>query len=338
MHYTGAITGRVSMKTPIRIGILGAAKIAPAAVIKPAKENPEFEVVAVGARSVERGRAYAAEHGIPNVAASYEELVKRDDVDLVYNALPPAMHAEWSIAALESKKPVLCEKPFTRNAAEARKLIGVAEATGQILIEAFHNRFHNVLKCAHAITASGELGKIQHAEAIFDVPIPYVDGELRWSRELGGGALMDLGTYCVHAIRTNLREEPRVNRAEANVQHRVDASMEAEWAFRSGATAKVHCSMISKGFAARFKVIGENGSFEILNFLAPQMGCRFTVTVDGKTREEPTEGDATYVAQLKHVADVLLRGAEQLTGGADSIAQMEAIDATYAAAGIDRNF
>jgi predicted dehydrogenase len=232
----------------------------------------------------------------------------------------------------------LCEKPFTRNAKEARQLVGVAEATGVVLIEAFHNRFHNVMKRAHAITASGELGRIKRAEAVFDVPIPYRDGELRWSRELGGGALMDLGTYCVHAIRTNLREEPRVNSARAHVEHRVDAAMEAEWAFPSGATAKVHCSMVAKGFSAKFTVEGDKGRFEILNFLAPQMGCRFTVTVDGKTREEPTEGDATYVAQLKHVGDVLLRGAKQLTGGADSIAQMEAIDATYAAAGMDRNF
>lgn len=326
------------MKTPIRIGILGAAKIAPGAVIKPAAENPEFEVVAVGARDIAKAKAYAAEHNIPNVAASYDELVRRDDVDLVYNALPPSGHAEWSIAALEAGKPVLCEKPFTRNAAEARKAVGVAEATRRPLIEAFHNRFHRVLLCAHAITASGELGRIKHAEAVFDVPIPYVDGELRWSRELGGGALMDLGTYCVHAIRTNLREEPRVNSARAVVQHNVDASMEADWSFASGATAHIHCSMISKGFAARFVVTGERGSFEILNYLAPQMGSKFTVTVDGKTREEPTDGDSTYAAQLNHVADVLLRGAKQLTGGADSIAQMEAIDATYEAAGMNRKF
>jgi predicted dehydrogenase len=326
------------MKTPIRIGILGAAKIAPGAVIKPAKENPEFEVVAVGARDLGKAKAYAAEHGIPNVVGGYDELVRSKDVDLVYNALPPSGHAEWSIAALEAGKAVLCEKPFTRNAAEARKLVGVAEATGNVLIEAFHNRFHRVLLKAHAITASGELGKIKHAEANFDIPLPYVDGELRWSRELGGGALMDLGTYCVHAIRTNLREEPRVNSARADVQHGVDATMESEWSFPSGATAKIHCSMTAKGFAARFAVTGERGGFEIINFLAPQMGCKFTVTVDGKTREEPTDGDATYVAQLKHVGDVLLRGAKQLTGGADSIAQMEAIDATYEAAGMNRRF
>jgi len=326
------------MSKPIRIGILGAAKIAPGAVIKPAKENPEFEVVAVGARDLSRAKAYAEEHGIPNVSTSYADLVKRDDVDLVYNALPPSGHAEWSIAALEAGKPVLCEKPFTRNAKDAKHLVGTAARLGVPLIEAFHNRFHRVLLRAHEITASGELGRIKHAEAIFDVPIPYRDGELRWSRELGGGALMDLGTYCVHAVRTNLREEPRVTRAKADVQHGVDATMDADWSFPSGATAHIHCTMMSKGFAARFHVEGEKGSFEILNYLAPQMGSRFTVTVDGKTREEPTEGDATYVAQLKHVADVLKRGAKQLTGGADSIAQMEAIDAVYAAAGMDRTF
>ncbi len=326
------------MKTPIRIGILGAAKIAPGAVIKPAKENPEFQVVAVGARDLDRAKAYAAEHEIPHAVGSYAELVKRDDVDLVYNALPPSGHSEWSIAALEAGKPVLCEKPFTRNAREARVLVAAAERTGQKLIEAFHNRFHRVLLRAHEITASGELGKIKRAEAIFDVPIPYRDGELRWSRELGGGALMDLGTYCVHAIRTNLQEEPRVVRSKADVQHDVDAEMDSDWVFPSGATAKIHCSMQSKGFAARFTVEGEKGSFEIMNYLAPQMGSRFQVTVGGQTRDEPTDGDATYVAQLKHVADVLLRGKKQLTGGADSIAQMEAIDATYAAAGMKRDF
>src|SRR6185503_17027060 len=123
------------MKTPIRIGILGAAKIAPGAVIKPAKENPEFEVVAVGARDPSRARSYADEHGIAHIATGYAELVKRDDVDLVYNALPPSAHAEWSIAALEAGKPVLCEKPFTRNAREARLLVGTAERTGKVLIE-----------------------------------------------------------------------------------------------------------------------------------------------------------------------------------------------------------
>jgi predicted dehydrogenase len=326
------------MRAPVRIGILGAARIAPNAVIGPARANRDFAVVAVAARDGAKAKAYAAEHGIAHVAASYRDLIARDDVDLVYNALPPSAHGEWSIAALEAGKPVLCEKPFTRNAAEARLLVAAAEASGKPLIEAFHNRFHAVMRRAHEITASGELGAIVTAEAVFDAPIEDHPGELRWSRELGGGALMDLGTYCVHAIRTNLREEPRVESARAEIRHGVDASMESVCAFAGGARARIACSMIPRRFGARFAVTGTRGGFEIQNFIAPQMGCRFIVTVDGKTRQEPTAGPATYDAQLAHVGDVLLRGARPLTGGADSIAQMAAIDAIYEAAGMTRVF
>ena len=107
----------------IRIGLLGASKIAPPAVIAPAAANPAFEVTAVGARDLGRARAYAEAHSIPGVAAGYAELVRREDVDVVYNALPPSAHAEWTIAALEAGKAVLCEKPFSMSVAEARTIL-----------------------------------------------------------------------------------------------------------------------------------------------------------------------------------------------------------------------
>ncbi len=150
-----------------RIGLLGASKIARGAVIAPAKSNPDFEVVAVGARDPDRARAYADEHGIAHVARSYAELVRRDDVDVVYNALPPAGHAEWTIAALEAGKTVLCEKPFAMNAGEARRMTEAATRTGQLLIEAFHYRFHNVIRRAEALLKSGALGRVTSASAEF---------------------------------------------------------------------------------------------------------------------------------------------------------------------------
>ena len=117
----------------IRIGILGAAKIAPPVVINTSRDNPDFEVVAVAARDPERARAYAAEHKIPHVAKDYDELVRRDDVDLVYNALPPAGHARWTIAALQAGKHVLCEKPFAMNAAQVRRMNeAAAKAKGKL--------------------------------------------------------------------------------------------------------------------------------------------------------------------------------------------------------------
>ncbi len=156
----------------IRIGILGAAKIAPTVVINPSKDNPDFAVVAVAARDPERAKAYAAEHKIPRVVHDYDALVHHGEVDLVYNALPPAGHARWSIAALEAGKHVLCEKPFAMNAAQVRRMIDAATHSGKRLVEAFHYRHHAVMQRAVAIARSGELGKFKSAEAIFEVPIP----------------------------------------------------------------------------------------------------------------------------------------------------------------------
>ncbi len=293
-------------------------------------------VLAVGARDVARARDFAAQHGIAHVAESYAELVARDDVDLVYNALPPAMHLEWSVRAMDAGKAVLCEKPFAMSAAEAREMVDASKRTGRPLIEAFHYRHHNVLRRAFDIAAGGKIGRLQRADAMFDVPIAYAPEELRWAAPLGGGALMDLGCYPVHALRTILRAEPHVERAIAKIQHGVDAEMDAGLLFPGGVTAHLHCSMIAAKFAARLFVEGERGSIEILNFIAPQMGCRFTVTVDGTSTIEPVDGLSTYGAQLAHVADVLLRGATPLAGGADAIANMQTIDDLYAAADVPR--
>ena len=321
---------------PIRIGILGAARIAPKAAVLPARDNPEFEVRAVAARDKERSRAFAAENGIPAVADDYAALVARDDIDLVYVALPTNGHMKWSVAALKAGKAVLCEKPFAINAGQALIMAANVSAAGRPLIEAFHNRFHAVMRRAIEIAASGELGRLVDAEAVFDVLIPYTPTELRWSPVLGGGgALMDLGCYCVHALRTIIGTEPKVVHAECTIERGVDVATSAELSFPDGLRGKLRTSM-TKPFSATFKLKGEKGSFSISNFLAPQNGCTFVVEAGGRKREEPTEGPSTYDAQLAHVGDVLLRGAEPLTGGAAAIANMECIDAIYAAGGYER--
>ena len=322
------------MKT-IRVGILGAAKIAPKAIIDPARNNPEFEVVAVAARDQNKAKAYAAKHGIPFFAASYSALIARADVDLVYVALPPVAHLAVCGEAAKAGKPVLCEKPFAMNAAEARTMVGAAAQAKRPLIEAFHNRFHKVMHRAIAIVASGELGPLVEAEAVFDAPIPYQPNELRWIPALGGGALMDLGCYCVHALRTLAACEPKVASASCTIVHGVDETTLAELHFPNGLRAKMR-TMMNAPFKAALQLKGEKGSLDISNYLAPQMGCRFTVEAGGRTRDEPVDGPTTYDAQLAHVADVMLRGAVPLTGGADAVANMECIDAIYAAAGFER--
>ncbi|HEY2068585.1 MAG TPA: Gfo/Idh/MocA family oxidoreductase [Rhizomicrobium sp.] len=320
----------------IRVGILGAAKIAPAAIIKPAHDNPEFEVVAVAARDKARAEAYAKEHGIPHVVSDYAALVTHPEVDLVYNPLPPAAHIEWTLAALEAGKPVLCEKPFSLDATEARAMVAAAERAKLPLIEAFHYRYHVVMRRAVEIARSGELGALQDAEAMFQFPFPYADGELRWSAPVGGGALMDMGCYPLHAVRSLVGTEPEILSADCTIRHGVDAVTKAEMRFAGGVTGRIACSMIPERFAAALTLKGERGTLEIVNFLAPQYGFSFKVTVDGKTREEKPEGPATYAAQLAAVGDILLRGATPLTGGVDAVGNMAAIDAIYAKAGYVR--
>jgi predicted dehydrogenase len=316
-----------------RIGLVGASKIARGAVIAPAKTNPDFEVVAVGARDGTRARAYADEHGIPHVAASYAELVARDDVDVVYNALPPAGHAEWTIAALEAGKVVLCEKPFAMDAGQARAMTEAAASTGHILIEAFHYRYHAVIRRAEALLKAGALGRVHRATAEFKGNIARSPDELRWRRDLGGGGLMDLGCYPVHALRTLIGEEPRVVAAEGRFEDGVDVEMSARFAFPGGVEAEMACAMVSPAFSAPLRIEGERGVLEIINYLAPQMGCRFTTTIDGEMTTQPIEGPSTYQAQLIHLGEVLAGETAPLTGGADAVANMTAIDAIYAAAG-----
>ena len=305
-------------------------------MIDPARNNPEFQVVAVAARDRSRAKAFAAKHGVPHVSDGYSELIARTDIDLVYVALPPAAHKSMSIEAVKSGKAVLCEKPFSMNAAEARALVSAAAEAKQPLIEAFHNRFHRLMRRAVEIVASGELGRLVEAETVFDVPIPWQPDELRWTvSQGGGGALMDLGCYCIHALRTLAACEPKVVSARCTLKHGVDASTQAELLFSNGMTAKLRTSMVPN-LAASLLLKGEKGRLELFKFVAPQNGGQLTVEIGGKTRIEPVKGPSTYDAQLAHVGDVLLRGAPLLTGGADAVANMECIDAIYAAAGFER--
>jgi predicted dehydrogenase len=316
-----------------RIGLLGASKIARGAVIAPAKTNPEFEVVAVGARDVERAKEYAQTHGIAHVASSYAELVRRDDVDVVYNALPPSGHLEWTVAALDAGKAVLCEKPFAMNAGEARRMVDAASATGKLLIEAFHYRFHSMIREAEALVRAGTLGAIRRGSGTFNVNIPRSPDELRWRAELGGGGLMDLGCYPIHALRTLIGEEPTVRSASGAFEGRVDTRIAAELDFPGGASASVGCAMVTDAISATLTLEGELGRLEISPFIAPQRGGRLTTTIGGKTTVHEASGPTSYEAQLIHLGEVLAGSTAPLTGGEDAVANMAVIDAIYAAAG-----
>src|SRR5947209_5075309 len=178
----------------LRIGCLGAARIAPAALSKPARGDDEVEATAVAARDASRARAFAAKHGVPVVHDSYEALLADPDVDAIYNPLPNGLHGLWTLRALEAGKHVLCEKPFTANAAEAVLVADAAKASGLMVMEAFHWRYHPMAARMLEVIASGDLGDVRRVEAALCFPLPLFN-DIRYQLDLAGGALMDAGCY-----------------------------------------------------------------------------------------------------------------------------------------------
>ena len=325
----------------IKIGILGAAKIAPKAIIHPAQKREDCQVLAVASRSLEKSKAYAKEHNIPLALDDYEALISHPEIDLIYNALPPNRHADLSIAALKAGKSVLCEKPFAMNAHEADAMVAAAEMSDGYLIEAFHYRFHPAVIEFLTLIHHGEIGAVQSMDGKFNVTISNKPGELRYIKALGGGALMDLGCYTLHLSRLVSRAEPVIGSAEAVLSDSgVDVAMSALMRF-GGIKATLTCDM--RGETDRevvFTVVGEKGTATLDQYVHPYR--QFTLTVETEKGVQTfTEKDdeeryarSTYAYQLDHVVNVLAGKASALTGGADAVNNMRAIDAIYTAAGM----
>lgn len=316
----------------LRIGILGAARIAPKALVDPAAKLDGVEVTRVAARDPERARAFADEHGIAGVAADYAELVAADDVDVVYNPLPMSLHAAWTINALRSGKHVFCEKPFASNAGEAAEMVRVADETGLVLGEAFHYRYHPMFLRILDEVASGRIGTINRVEARFEVPIGQPD--IRWDYATSGGSLMDLGCYPMSWVRHVTGEEPEVVSATAEVgPPHIDAAISAELRFPSGATGLV-ASAMDRGPALELTIEGGDGRIHATNPMAPQNGNLLRITTAAGTTAGPVDAGISYDHMLRAFVDHLVHGAPFPTAGADSIANMAAIDAVYTAAGL----
>jgi len=319
----------------VRIGILGAARIAPSALINPARGNAEVVVAAVAARDLSRAEAFAAKHGIARAHGSYAALIADPDVDAVYNPLPNGLHGRWTRAALTAGKHVLCEKPFTANAAEARAIAELAAKSDRVVMEAFHYRYHPLTLRVEQIIASGELGRMERVEAACCFPLPRFS-DIRYDYSLAGGATMDAGCYAVHMVRTFGGSTPEVVSAQAKLQDpRVDRAMAAELRFASGHTGRVRCSMWSTTLLQlSAKVVGDRGELRVLNPLTPQVYHRLSVRSADGHRVERFPRRASYAYQLEAFAAAVLRGEAVKTTPIDAIENMSVIDEIYCAAGL----
>jgi predicted dehydrogenase len=322
--------------SPVRIGCLGTARIAPAALIKPARNAPEAVVAAVAARDPVRAEAFAARHSIPRVYRSYQELVEAADLDAVYVPLPNGLHAEWTLAALAAGKHVLCEKPLAANASEAQRVADAAARSGLVVMEAFHWRYHPLATRLLEIVNSGDLGSIERIEAALIFPL-FNPSDIRWQLDLAGGSLMDAGCYPVHIVRTLAGAEPVVTSATCKVRSPgVDRWTRAELRFGDGRSGRVTAGLWSSSLVrAQARVTGQRATMSVLNPLAPQLFNLITVRGPGGTRIERVRGRPTYDYQLEAFVSAIRDGGPVPTGPDDSVANMSVIDSIYRAAGLD---
>ena len=305
------------------------------ALIRPARRVPGATVTAIAARDRSRAEAFAAKHDIERVHSSYDEIINDPDIDAVYNPLPNGLHAEWTLKAIAAGKHVLCEKPFTANAAEAEEVAGAAEKSGLIVMEAFHYRYHELTRRIREVVYAESFGDITSVRAWLCFPLPKFS-DIRYNFDLAGGASMDC-VYPVHALRTFGPGEPTVVSATAKRLKGgpVDRAMTAHFRYDNGAVGRTVASMWSSDLLRiAVHVDGTRGKVRALNFVAPQIYNRLRVTVDGKTTRERVKGEPSYDMQLRAFLAAVAEDRPFPTTPRDAVVTMRLIDGIYRAAGL----
>jgi predicted dehydrogenase len=322
----------------LRIGVLGAARISDRSIVGPARSTGH-RLVAVAARDRQRAEAFAADHGVERVLDSYADLVADPSIDVVYNPLANGLHAPWNLAALAAGKHVLTEKPSASNATEAAEVRDAAGRSGAVFMEGFHYLFHPVTRRLHELLDSGELGELQHVETVMNIPAPG-PSDPRWSLSLAGGAVMDVGTYALHAQRMlapwaggppSLVSARAGERADAPG---VDEWLDAELSFPGGATGSARCHMAFADVVMTCRLVGSDGEATAANYVLPHHDDRVTVRTAAGERVERLGTRPTYDYQLEAFAAAVLDGAELPLGPDDAVENMQLIDACYRAAGL----
>ncbi len=319
----------------IRFGVLGAAKIAPNALIQPCADEDRADIHCVAARDRGRAGRFAEEHGIPTVHDSYAEVINDPAINAVYNPLPISLHHEWTIKALRAGKHVLCEKSFAANAKEAKEMAAVAEETELVLMDAFHYRYHPVFRRALEVVQSDMLGQVRSVAGAFHIQVTDTSN-IRMIYGTGGGVTMDIGCYPISWARHITGEEPEVVTAVAEVgPPNVDTYLAATFHFPSGIEATASGDMRA-GTKTRMdlKVTGDEGEMMVTNPLVPHKGHRIELDIQGEKTVEELDRRPTYAYQLDAFIAAVEEGKPLLTGASDAVKQMQLIDRCYEAAGL----
>ena len=249
------------MAKKLRWGILSTANIGIKSVIPALQASSNGEVVAVSSRNQDKAQEVAQKLDISQAYGSYEEMLA-SDIDAVYNPLPNSLHKEWTIKALRAGKHVLCEKPLGVDAQECEEMAAAAQENGVLLMEAFMYRFHPRFAKLTELLAQGTIGELKLVRSTFSFKLDR-KGDIRFQADLGGGALFDVGCYCVNASRTLAGEEPVSAQAYASwTDTGVDEVLVGALRFPSGVLAQIDCGL-ALDRREFLEVVGSEGRLEL---------------------------------------------------------------------------
>jgi predicted dehydrogenase len=317
---------------PVRWGILSTADIN-TKLLAGAAESPDVAVVAVGSRELDRAEAFARRHGIERAYGSYDDVLQDPDVEAVYIPLPNTMHCEWSTRALQAGKHVLCEKPLTRHPDEVSRAFDAAEGAGRFLSEAFMYRHHPQTARLVELVRDGAIGELRLVRSAFTYTL-FDPQNIRLRTDVDGGALMDVGCYCVSGSRL-LAGEPESVFGRAYLGHTgTDWVFTGSLRFPGDVLGLFDCATAITG-RDELEAIGTEGSL----FLDDPWHCLEPVIElrrEGDVERIEVEPGNPYRLELEDLGRAIRNEHPPLLGRADALAQSRVIEALFDSAASGR--
>jgi D-xylose 1-dehydrogenase (NADP+, D-xylono-1,5-lactone-forming) len=317
-------------------GVLGTAWIATDAVIPAIKASKNGKVVAIASRSQAKAEAVGRALGIPKCYSGYERLLDSPVVDAVYIPLPNGLHKEWVMKAAEKGKHVLCEKPISVNETECQEMIDACRKHNVLLMEAFMYLFHPQTNMLRKMLDEGILGKASLVRSSFTIMLSDLN-DIRYQKNLGGGSLLDLGSYCVNATRMLLGGDPTEVSAMEKVHKTkgVDVAFAGLMRFKDDSIGLFDCGFESP-YRNHLEVIGDKGTLEVPNPFTPK--DRPTILLhNGETKKFVSQADNMYKLMAEHFSDCIFESREPAYAPNDSLRNMRLIDELVESAKSTRN-
>jgi predicted dehydrogenase len=321
------------MTDKVQWGILSTANIGRAAMVPAIQSASNAELLGIASRDAERAFGYATRYNIPNSYPSYEAMLHDPDIEAVYIPLPNSLHCEWAIKTATAGKHVLCEKPMALSEAECREMAAAADANGVRLMEAFMYRFHPQIAAALTLIDDGAIGEMRHMHSAFTFRLTRQDN-IRLDPQLGGGSLMDVGSYCVNIFRTVAAEEPVEVQATAEWHPGgVDDRMVGLLRFDSGITAQFDCAL-SLARRETFLPSGTEGTMELSRAFLPGTNSTTILLRHGYNESDTRTiaGVDEYRLMVEHFSDCIFTNTSPLFDAREAAMNMRAIEGLYRSA------